>query len=172
MITDLLATFLSFSLISVNLIPADFGKTCQPEKQKIAENYVIKGSISSCKELPSGFYGIWSVASALIETNNEEIFRQNSLDLWQLSKDGNIITLSNPVSGATASITVENVKGNKASFFRDKITPTKKERERAEITIEGDTFYGYDTLTIEYYQNGNILSNNVVKYKVTTASFM
>jgi len=50
--------------------------------------------------------------------NAEEIFKPKSVDLWNLSRAGNVITLDNPFSGANASIVINTVDGRTIKFKR------------------------------------------------------
>lgn len=127
---------------------------------------MLQGFVEEVKELPSGFYGTWSVSAAIIETNSPELFKENSSDIWILAKKGNSVTLTNPLTGATASITVKDVQGNKATFIREKVTSSEREFEKPEITIDGDNFYGKDTLILQILKNGSPIKTNIVKYKL------
>lgn len=44
------------------------------------------------------------------------IFKENNLDLWNLSRLGDVITLCNPFNGAEANITVNSVNGSYIVF--------------------------------------------------------
>ncbi len=127
---------------------------------------ILRGSISLDKDLPEEFYGSWAVKSTIIESNNPEIFNKKSTDIWSISRNGDVITLSNPVSGATASITVNEVVGKRAKFTRRKETAKYIETETPELTIEGATFYGEDKLIIKYLHKDKIYKTDVVKYKL------
>src|SRR5574344_130564 len=79
------------------------------------EGVVLKGGVSIDK-VPKTLYGEWRVSSRLLSTNNYSIFKDSSVDLWNLSRVGNVITLDNPFSGAKASIVVDKVEGNLIKF--------------------------------------------------------
>ena len=134
---------------------------------KIIKNEgVLRGEVSVSKDLPEEFYGTWAVRSTIIETNNPELFNQKSTDIWSFSRNGEIITLSNPVTGATASITVNEVVGKKAKFTREHVAEKYTETETPEVTIEGASFSGEDTLIIKHFYKDKIYKTDVVKYKV------
>ena len=65
---------------------------------------VIEGSISMSDQVPKGFFGDWRVVSVCTKTTDKELFGSKSLDIWTLSRNGEIITLMNPLSGARADI--------------------------------------------------------------------
>lgn len=135
-------------------------------KKITVKNGVLQGGISSSKELPEEFYGTWSVSGTMIETNNRILFGDKSSDIWILSKDQDIITLTNPTSGASASITVNAVKGKKATFSRKKDTKNHKEYEKVTITVDNENFYGSDEIIIEEYRNGTLVQTSMVEYDV------
>lgn len=127
---------------------------------------VLQGNVAVEKDLPQEFYGTWAVKSIIIETNNPYLFNQKSIDVWEFSRIGKTITLSNPQTGATASITVNEVVGKKAKFTRRQVSQRREETETPEVIIEGNTFSGSDTLTIKYFRGGEIYKTDVVKYKL------
>ncbi|MBE7706325.1 MAG: hypothetical protein E7Z91_03665 [Cyanobacteria bacterium SIG30] len=136
-----------------------------------AKAEVIRGSVSETK-VPKGFYGSWHVTSKMIESNNASMFNPLSVDIWGLSGVGNILILTNEMTGAVSEIEVneKNIQGLKLKFTRIK---QEKENgfdvlyiETPEITLKGDIFEGFDTFVIEKSKNGILLNKYVVKYKV------
>lgn len=127
---------------------------------------VLSGNVSVNKELPEGFYGEWKVASETIETNNPEHWGEIGLDHWILDRIGKTVTLSNPKTGATASITVTEVVGNRATFTRQKFSTNKTTTETVTVTIDGDKFSGTDTQIVKYLIGNEIYKTDVVKYRV------
>ena len=87
-----------------------------PALQVNAEGMVLKGGVSLSDKVPKGFFGTWKIKSVMTYSNNKKIFNEQTTDYWNLSKDGDVITLSNPVLGAEASVTVEDVQGNQIKF--------------------------------------------------------
>ena len=127
---------------------------------------ILNGNISINKDFPEEFYGKWIVKSTLIETNNPELFRSKSADIWEFDRNGETITLSNPVTGAIASITVNEVIGKKAKFTREHASLNNIETETPEVIVEGDSFSGEDKLIIKHLSQGKIYKTDVVKYRV------
>lgn len=128
---------------------------------------VLQGGVSAIDMLPSEFYGTWSVISTRIETNNEELFKERTSDIWILQRVGDEITLTNPTTRATATISIDEVKDNKAKFSRSGGNRFTQETESAEITINNDSFSGVDSLEMKKFSTDNkLLENNVVKYKL------
>ena len=60
--------------------------------------------VSYIDYVPSDFFGTWRVKSVLVETNSPSNFKQKNLDIWNISKNGNVINIRNPFSGAQASV--------------------------------------------------------------------
>ncbi len=128
---------------------------------------VLQGGVSSIKVLPKEFYGTWSVCSEMVESSHPDFFSKKGSHLWKLERIDNIIRLSNPSTGASASITVKEVKNKTASFTREKNTRKLREYENPKITVDGDTFWGTDVIITEYYtKSGRLIETHYVKYKV------
>lgn len=144
--------------------PVEFNPDGKPAI--IQQGKVLKGTVSLAKDLPQEFYGTWTVISVLVETNNPELFRQKSSDIWTFSRAGDMITLTNPINGASASITVTEVHDKTASFTRIKKEPDFFETETAQITVDGDDFYGTDTIIMKHFKNGRRIKTDIVKYEV------
>lgn len=131
----------------------------------------LSGGISATDVLGE-FYGTWHVTSKVVETNNPAIFNKLSVDIWELSGYGNVLVLTNPDSGATSSISIENkdIKGKTLRFTRVKTENAADLRivytELPELTIDGSIFKGYDTYIVERYKNGYLLQKDVVKYQI------
>jgi len=132
----------------------------------VKEGGVLRAEISVSKELPRDLYGTWSVNSNIIDTNNPYFFKRKGNDIWTLEKNNGIITLRNPVTGATSSIKVNEVKGNKATFTRSEITDKYKEYETVTLTVDGMNFFGEDYLKGDYYSKNKYLYSDFAKYEV------
>lgn len=160
---------LSGSNLSVYGLDNNFGEIYFNHSKKqapVLEGNVLKGGISIGTDLPQEFYGTWSVSSTLIDTNSPGKFRLRSSDIWTFQREGDVITLSNPSTNASASITINEVRNNTAIFTR-----TKKEKdfiqiETPEITVEGDSFFGTDLIIIKHFQNGERVRTDRVKYRL------
>lgn len=143
------------------------GKLYQTQQQEVTDKEgALQGGISLSNDLPEEFYGTWSVISTLVKTNNPELFRMRSSDIWTFQRENDIITLSNPVSGAIASITVNEVRDKTAVFTRESKDMDSIETETPEITVNGDSFSGTDLIIIKHFKSGKRIRTDVVKYKV------
>lgn len=132
-----------------------------------SENKVIQGSVSMVDSIPSEFFGSWKVTSVQTFNNNPRLFAPFSIDYWNLSKADNVITLTNPESGASASVFVNEVNGNTVKFTRTSITKNEKVTETPIITIRGENFYGTDKIRIETYKYGQVVRVEVIEYSLT-----
>ena len=127
----------------------------------------LKTGISLSDQVPSGFFGSWEITSTMQYSNNPSIFNEKSVDYWNLSKRGDVITLSNPLSGAEASVTVEEVNGNKITFTHSTKNKTAKMTEKPTLTLNGENFSGTDKIILEKFNYGEKISEDVVVYKIT-----
>lgn len=113
-----------------------------------SETTVLKAGVS-IEKVPKDFYGTWRVSSAILSTNSEEIFKKNSVDLWNLSRSGNVITLDNPFTGAKASIIISNIEGRAIKFKRTGDYDGKKFTDTVQLVLEKDTFKGVNNLKLD-----------------------
>jgi hypothetical protein len=157
-----------FNLLATMIISQASVKSGIPIMSESSKGYekkvetTLNAGVSVSKELPPEIFGEWRVANQVIDTNNPKYWGEIGLDFWIFERNGNAITVTNPTSGATSTITVNQVVGNKAKFTR--LTNTKK--EILEITISPDKFTGTDTQYINVSLGNGIYKTDVVKYRV------
>jgi len=132
------------------------------------ENYTLKSGISVLDNIPKEFYGTWRVTSKLAYTNSEATFKPNSVDLWNLSRKGDVITLDNPFSGAEASITVDEVSDKLIKFKKLGDYDSKKLTDTVQLSLEKDTFSGTNTLLLETLSSidKSIIKSEKATYKL------
>ena len=125
---------------------------------------VLTGGVTA---VPESFFGTWRVVSTLVDTDSV-IFKENNLDLWNLSRLGDVITLCNPFNGAEANITVDKVNGSYIVFKKTGKYSGKDLTDVVEIKLNGDTFSGTDTLKLDTYSNvtGKIIKTETAKYNI------
>ncbi len=138
-----------------------------PALQVNAEGMVLKGGVSLSDKVPKGFFGTWKIKSVMTYSNNKKIFNEQTTDYWNLSKDGDVITLSNPVSGAEASVTVEDVQGNQIKFTHISEDNNAKMTETPTLTLSGENFHGTDKIVIDKFKNGEKISTDIVIYDIS-----
>jgi len=125
----------------------------------------LNGGVEEIVELPDDFYGVWSISGRLLNTDNPYLFEPNKHDIWLFQKNAENITLSNPLSGASAIINITEVKDNTAVFYREKITPNTREYERVRLTVSGNTLSGTDRIIFERYLGGYLLRKSSADYE-------
>lgn len=116
-----------------------------PENQE----YTLKAGVSVIEQVPNSFYGNWRVSAKLEDTTSPQTFKPQSVDMWNLSREGDVISLSNPFTGAAASITVSYVDNNIIKFSKTGDYDNKKLTDTVELKLEGDNFTGINKLTLE-----------------------
>lgn len=114
---------------------------------------VLKAGVSLEKRVPSALMGTWRVAAVLKNTDSPQNFKQTSVDIWNLSRTDNVISLCNPFTGASASITVNYVNKNTIRFTKTGDYDNQKLTDSVEITIAGNTFTGLNTLVLRTYSD-------------------
>jgi hypothetical protein len=130
------------------------------------ETYTLKAGVSIDK-VPKEFFGTWRVSSKLVSTNNSEIFKKNSVDLWNLSRSNNVIKLDNPFSGANASIIVDEVKGKLIIFKKTGDFNSKKLTDTVQLTLDSETFTGINNLKLDTISDGHVVKSETATYKLT-----
>lgn len=126
---------------------------------------VLKGGVSA---VPQSFFGTWRVQSKLVDTNSPLIFKENNVDLWNLSRLGDVITLSNPFNGAKADITIDSVSEETVIFTKSGKYGNKNLTDVVEIKLSGENFAGTDTIKLDTYSdvNGKIMKTETAKYSI------
>lgn len=126
----------------------------------------LNGSVEAIDKMPVAIYGQWAIRSTLLQAKYPDDYKSTTSDVWIFSKWDNYLTLTNPVTEATATISVDEVVNNRAKFSRTSTNSRKHERETVQIAIESERFSGTDTFVIEKYKEGKLISQDVVKYKI------
>ena len=126
----------------------------------------LTGGVSATENVPTGFFGSWQVSAVRSDTTNTDMFAPYSVEIWNLSKTGDVITLTNPVSGAQASITVKNATTDTFTFQRVTGDKNEKVTETAKLTLSGDNFYGLDTMSVKTFKNGMLAKEERCSYKL------
>ena len=117
-------------------------------------------------KVPKEFFGNWKVVSVCTKSTDKELINSKSMDIWVLSRTGDIISLSNPLSGARAQITVDDVKGQTVKFEKKSFYPDEESVETPILTLQGDNFTGVDKISIKTFQNGKLIKEDYVEYQV------
>lgn len=126
----------------------------------------LEASISLVDKLPPEFFGTWHVVSIQKYCSNPLLNTPYSVDIWNISRLGNVITLTNPQTGATASVKIDEVNGNSIKFTRIANSNDEHVVETPNITINGENFVGTDKIVIENYKFGEHASTDVWLFNV------
>lgn len=117
-------------------------------------------------KVPKELYGDWKVVSVCTRTTNKQLFDSTSVDIWTLTRIGDTIALMNPLSGARAEITVNDVKGRTVKFEKRTYFPGEESLETPILTVNGDNFTGVDKISIKTFQNGKLIKEDYVEFQV------
>ncbi len=131
------------------------------------ENYngkMLKTGISLTEQIPSGFFGTWRVKSFLKQTNSPESFKKENIDIWNLSKSGDVINLSNPFTGASASVSVGYVEGTNIKFSRKGNYDGRILTDTVELKLSKDKFTGVNTLVLEVLSGNSVIKTSKAVY--------
>ena len=125
----------------------------------MAEEVILSTGIA-INDIPKAFFGSWRVTAKLADTNSYGTFKPVSTDMWNLSRVGDKITLSNPFSGANAEISVKAVEGNLVVFSKKAPYDNKILIDTVTIRLTGNTFSGINDLMLESY---SLVDNHLMK---------
>ena len=130
--------------------------------------YTLKTGISMEEQVPNGFMGTWRVSSKLLDNGGSPIFKQTGIDLWNLSRTGHVINLTNPFTGASASIRVNYVDGNSIKFTKQGDNDNKILTDTVEIKLEGDRFTGVNIIKLETLSDvdKSVIKTETAKYSL------
>lgn len=131
------------------------------------QTYTLSTGISIDK-IPNELYGTWRVSSKLSATNAQDNFKSTSTDLWNLSREHDVITLSNPFSGAKASISFDEVSGKFIRFTKIGNYDGKKLTDTVQLTLEKETFTGKNTIKLDTIaDDGHVIKSEWANYTLS-----
>ena len=127
---------------------------------------LIEGNVSMSDVVPTDLYGTWKVDSVCTRSTNKNLFESYSTDIWTLSRNGETVTLMNPISGARADVDVREVKGRSVKFEKRSFYTDEESVETPILNVQGDNFTGVDRISIKRYKEGKLIREDYVEYKV------
>ena len=132
------------------------------------ENITLSSGIS-VNDVPKTLFGSWRVVAKLDDSNSYGTFKPQSADMWTLARTGDIITLSNPFTGANAEITIRAVEGNLIVFSKKAPYDNKMLTDTVSIRLDKNSFKGINTLTLEQFSlvDGHLLKTENARYIIT-----
>lgn len=149
---------LSICIISFSLIVS--AKASSNDKMNESQTTTLKAGVSLVENIPNALFGTWRVRAALKDTDSRGTFKEKSVDLWNLSRNNNVMNLSNPFTGASADLSVKFVNGNSVRFTKEGITDNKKLTDTVELKLNGNYFTGVNTITLRTLSD---IDNSVIK---------
>ena len=102
--------------------------------------------------------------SFLKQTNSPESFKKENIDIWNLSKSGDVINLSNPFTGASASVSVGYVEGTNIKFSRKGNYDGRILTDTVELKLSKDKFTGVNTLVLEVLSGNSVIKTSKAVY--------
>ena len=121
----------------------------------------LKTGISLVEDVPKSFYGNWRVQAKIDKQSGDLYFKPITVDLWNLSRTGDVINLNNPFTGASASVKLDYVDGNIIRFTKSgEYDGNKKLTDTVDLKLDGDTFTGVNYLTLETFSTHD---NSLIK---------
>ena len=129
------------------------------------EGYTLSAGVA-VNEIPKTFFGTWRVTAKLEDSNSYKTFKPKSVDMWNLSRVGDVVTLSNPYTGANAQITIKTVEGNLVIFSKKAPYDNKLLTDTVSIRLDKNTFSGINTLILESYSlvDGHVIKTENARY--------
>lgn len=115
-----------------------------------AEDTVLSIGVS-VNEVPKAFFGCWRIVAKLDDTNAYQTFKPQSVDMWNLTRVGDTITLTNPFTGASADISLRAVEGNLIVFSKKAPYDNKVLTDTVSLRLDEGKFSGINTLTLESF---------------------
>ncbi|MBQ9688159.1 hypothetical protein IJV79_00825 [bacterium] len=122
----------------------------------------------SVREIPNSFFGNWRVESVLASTNAPNLFKQKSVDFWNLSRAHDVINLENPFSGASQTVTVRDVTSEFIKFTKVGNYDGRRLTDEVTINIDDDVFRGVNELKLETISgiDGHVMKTDYATYHI------
>ncbi len=132
------------------------------------ETYTLQAGVSIDK-VPKAIFGSWRVNAKIVEASDYKLFKPKSTDLWNLSRVGNVLNLSNPFTGASADVSINAAQGNVVSFTRIVDFDNKKLTDSVTIRLNNNTFSGINDLKLEEFSlvDGHKMKSNTARYEIS-----
>ena len=136
--------------------------------QTLAEDFTLKAGVS-IEDIPKALFGSWRVVAKIEDTNSYKTFKPNSCDIWNLSRIGDKITLSNPFIGANAEVLVQTIEGNLIVFSKKAPYDNKILTDTITIRLDENTFSGINDLRLESFSlvDNHLLKTEQARYRIT-----
>jgi len=130
---------------------------------------VIKVEVNESKYLPPEMYGTWSIKATILSTDAPaDMYSPEGTELWTLGEDHGVVFIKNIITNAQASITVDQVEGNTATFHHLAQIPSREMKimEIPTVTVEGDKLSGINQQRVVFFRRGKKIADYSLKIKV------
>jgi len=120
---------------------------------------VLKATISQSQNLPPAMYGTWSIQATVTATTAPPwLFTPSTSEVWTLVKDNGVVVLKNVSTQASASIHVDKVQGNTATFHHEARIPSRRMRiiETPTVTVSSNSLTGVNRQTLFFYRDDKL----------------
>lgn len=130
----------------------------------------LKGQINEVLFLPPEMYGTWSIRAVVVQSDapiNE--FQPVSQEIWTLERSGNNVTIENVVTNAKASVHVDKVQDNIATFHHDSTASdgSMSISETPTVAVRKDALIGSNDQVYVFYRGGREVNRYHLKVNVT-----
>ena len=134
-----------------------------------ADNTKILSAGVSINDVPKALFGTWRVSAKLEDSNSYKTFKPQSVDVWNLSRIGDTLTLSNQFTGAKAEISIKAIEGNLVVFTKKAPYNNKVLTDTVSIRLDKNNFKGINTLALETLSDidGHVIKTENAKYIIT-----
>ena len=133
----------------------------------LAQDEAYQAGISITKFLPPQMYGVWSIQAHILKTDDPTL-SPVSTEIWELARDRNTVTIENVVNQAQASIHVDTVHGNTATFHRTYKSPDERFEiiETPTVTVDGNFLTGQNIQVYRHFRNKKIVAEYHVEAEI------
>jgi hypothetical protein len=123
--------------------------------------------ISKTQTLPNAMYGQWSMTATLLNASESDYFVPLIHDIWHLDQQGQHVVISNPITGASAAITVDQVEGTTASFHHVvSDSPKQQFSEHPTVRVNANSLSGITKTQVVWFKNGQITKRLTAEYRL------
>lgn len=123
--------------------------------------FTLQAELNETHYLPPAMYGRWSIVATVLRSNAPvQFYEPKANELWTLSESDGTVTLQNIVTQAAATIQVDNVSGNTATFRHTAEIPSRRWKiiEIPTVTVDGDKLSGINRQQVMIYDHNRHLS--------------
>ncbi len=120
---------------------------------------VFKINVSTTRFLPPAMYGTWNITTMVLKSTAPAwLYTPAGSEIWALGKDNNEVTLTNMITNAVATINVDNVMGDTATFHHlaSDASHQFSVLEVPTITVHGDQLTGINHQKLMLYRHGKL----------------